>query len=70
MIASQNGNQISCDIKNCEVYIKGFPCSKTRQMADYAQEIRKNSNFIAVHVGPNDLPIKKEPDVAADDLSN
>lgn len=63
VIASQNVNQIPCDINNCEVYIQGFPCSKTQQMADYAEETRKNSNFIAVHIGPNDLLIKKEPDV-------
>ena len=36
IIKDLNGNQISCETKNCETYIKGFSCSKTRRMTDYA----------------------------------
>ena len=53
-------NQISCQIKNCKVYINQFSCPKTWWMTDYVQQIRKNSDFVAVHAGANDLPIKKK----------
>ena len=39
-------------------------------MTDYVQQIRKNSDFVAVHAGANDLPIKKKTDIAAEVKAN
>ena len=64
-----NGYDISRQIENCRVYVKGFPGAKTECMKDYAQSTtRENPNHILIHVGTNDLPSRRQPDVIAEDI--
>ena len=53
---------ISRQIENCRVYVKGFPGAKTECLKDYAQATtRENTDHILihVHVGTNDLPTRR-----------
>ena len=64
-----NGYDISRQIKNSRVYVKGFPGAKTECMKDYAQPTaRENPDHILIHVGTNDLPSRRQPDVIAEDI--
>ena len=64
-----NGYDISRQIENCRVYVKGFPGAKTECMKDYAQPTtRENPDHILIHVGTNDLPTRRQPDVIANDI--
>ena len=64
-----NGYDISRQIENCRVYVKGFPGAKTECMKDYAQPTRReNPDHILIHVGTNDLPSRRQPDVIAEDI--
>ena len=64
-----NGYDISRQIENCRVYVKGFPGAKTECMKDYAQPTtRENPDHILIHVGTNDLPTRRQPDVIAKDI--
>ena len=64
-----NVYDISRQIENCRVYVKGFPGAKTECMEDYAQPTaRENPDHILIHVGTNDLPSRRQPDVIAEDI--
>lgn len=51
-------------IANYTLYFKGFPGAKRRCMKSHNQ----NSDHIMVHVGTNYIPVKKQPDVIADNI--
>ena len=55
-----NGYDISCQIENCRVYVKGFPGAKTECMKNYAQPTtRKNPDHLLTHIGTNDLRTRR-----------
>ena len=69
IVKHKNGYDISRQIENCRVYVKGFPGAKTECMKDYAQPTtRENPDHILIHVGTNDLPSRRQPDVIAEDI--
>ena len=69
IVNQTNGCDISCEIKNCRVNVKGFPGTQTECMKDYAQSTtRDNPDDILIHVGTNDLPTRRKPDVIAEDI--
>ena len=60
---------MSRQIENCKVYVKGFSGEKTECMKDYAQPaITENPDHILIHVGTNDLPTRRQPDITAEDI--
>ena len=64
-----NGYDTSRQIENCRVYVKDFPGAKTEFMKDYAQPTTiENPDHILIHVGTNDLPSRRQPDVIAEDI--
>ena len=66
-----NGYNISRQIENCRVYVKGFPGAKTECMKDYAQPTtRENPDHILIHIGTNGLPTRRQPDAILKTLSN
>ena len=55
------GYEIRKKLDNCKVYLNSVPGAKMKCMEDYAQPtIRTNSDVIVIHVGTNDLLLKKE----------
>ena len=64
-----SGYDISHQIENGRVYVKGLSGTKTKCMKDYAQPItRENPDHILIHVGNNDLPTRRQPDFIAEDI--
>ena len=52
-----------------KVYVKGFSCAKTECMEDYAQPTtREKADYVLIHVGTNDLPIRQQPDLIAENI--
>ena len=61
--------EIFIHIKICKVYVKAYPGPITRSMQGYAQlTTREKSDHTIIHVGTNDLPTEKQPDVMTKDV--
>ena len=69
IVKHKNGYDISRQIENCRVYVKGFPGAITECMKGYAQPTtRENPDHKLIHVGTNDLPTRWQPDIIGEDI--
>ena len=64
-----SGYDISCQIENCKVYVKGFSGTKTECMKDYAQSTtREYQDHILIPFPLVEITFQRQPDVIAEDI--
>ena len=65
------GYEILRKVEHCKVYVKCFSGAKVMCMEDYIKPtLRQMPTHIILHVGTNDVPIKKAPAQIAEKILN